>query len=357
MYSLCHLTLSYRVRTFSARWEETMTRHPWVAQADNGVRFGVQIPAVHHSSSDFWESEPFDDPMAALLDAGRLVEDLGFDGVFIYDHPLVHPDPWVVLAGLAMITERVMLGSVVMCAPYRHPTFFARLSTDLDHLSHGRFLLGLGIGWGESEFRALGVPFAPVRQRQAALDEAVEIIRELWTGEPISYAGAHYHLDHVRIVPQPRQQPAPPIMIGGNGLTGTLRQVARYADACNIFEDEGLITDLHDTSNGLMFLRKRLDALQRHCEAIGRPHDEIMRSYCGWFILAQTEAEVRAKLQRSRAATVAAGGPIAGTPAQLVEFFQQRIAIGIQYFVMILWDANDHETLHLMASEVIPHLQ
>jgi alkanesulfonate monooxygenase SsuD/methylene tetrahydromethanopterin reductase-like flavin-dependent oxidoreductase (luciferase family) len=329
-----------------------MAVHPWVAAADDGVRFGVQLvvrPEV----------------LPRLLEAGQLVDRLGFDGLFIFDHPSLQADPWMCLSALSAVTERVRLGSIVNCVPYRHPAHLARLGADLDVLSGGRLVLGLGIGWLASEFRAFDVPMPPIPDRHAALAEAITIITALWgADEPFSFSGQHYRVDELRLLPPPVQRPRPPIVIGGNGERLTLRQVARVADACNINEldekDGGL------EGAGLEAVHRRLDALARHCAEVGRPPDEVLRTHFTLrLVLASTEAAVRTKLDRIEASSAASASPatrrarpsatVAGTPEQVAEHYQARVDAGIQYFVVQV-DAADQETLELLATEVMPRV-
>lgn len=337
-----------------------MARHPWVAKADEGVRFGVQVAAMRRRTTQL-DVTLHDDPLGVLIDAGKLVDSLGYDGLFLHDHPSFSPDPWVVLGALAVATERVMLGSVVVCEPYRHPTLVARMSTDLDNLSRGRFMLGLGIGWAVPEFAALGKPFESVKTRQTALVETVEIVRGLWSGEPFSFSGTEYAIENVRIDPRPVQQPAPPLMIAGGGEKVTLRQVAQYGDACNfgdLFQPESPFT--RDLMEGVEQIRDRLGALQRHCEAVGRPYDEILRThFVSWLMVAPTEAEVRDKFRRYFGDDMppTARGVVAGTPEQITEYYQARADAGMQYFVYQLLDGTDHETIQLVAEEVMPNVR
>ncbi|MGI8476516.1 MAG: LLM class flavin-dependent oxidoreductase, partial [Thermomicrobiales bacterium] len=191
-----------------------MARHEWVAAADRGIRWGVQLIVPNERGA-----------LPRLMETGRLVERLGYDAAFVFDHPAIHVDPWVALSGLAVATERVRLGSAVNCNGYRHPGHLARLAADLDNLSGGRLILGIGSGWLENEFRAFDLPFPSVPQRQAALDEALQIIPGVWGGEPFSFEGAHLRVDALRIEPQPTQQPRPPITVGGSGERGTVRQI------------------------------------------------------------------------------------------------------------------------------------
>ena len=327
-----------------------MARHPWVAETDQGVRFGVQLV--------------LGEALPGLLATGRLVDELGFDGLFIFDHPAVHPDPWVCLAALAGVTERVRLGSAVNCVAYRHPAHLARLAADLDNLSRGRLVLGLGIGWLKSEFRALDVPFGSATERYAALEEALAIVEGAWGPEPFTFAGRHYRTEGVRVVPPPVQRPRPPMMIGGSGEQVTLRLVARYADACNVSELER--TEQGQAAvGGTATVRRKLDALRHHCAAVGRPDDEVLRTHFTLkLVIAPTEAALAAKLERQAGSPSASPGTqrahpsafVTGTPEQVVAHYRERVEAGIQYFVVQL-DATDEETLRLLATEVMPSVR
>jgi alkanesulfonate monooxygenase SsuD/methylene tetrahydromethanopterin reductase-like flavin-dependent oxidoreductase (luciferase family) len=337
-----------------------MARHPWVAKADDGVRFGIQV-AAHKRRTAQLEVTLHDDPMAVLMEAGQLIERLGYDGLFLHDHPSFSPDPWVGLAALAAVTERVDLGSVVFCVPYRHPAYVARLATDLDHLSHGRLMLGLGIGWAEPEFHAMQIPFESVGKRQRALEEAVEIITGLWQGEDFHYEGKHYAVPALQLLPRPAQSPRPPIMIAGGGERTTLRQVAQYADASNFGDLASPESPFErDFGGNTEAMRARLEVLRRHCEEVGRPYDEVLRThFVSWLMVAPTEREVHAKVERyfDNVRSPFARGVVAGTPAQLVEYYQARKEAGMQYFVIQHLDGADHETLELFAQEVIPQVR
>src|SRR3954452_22887052 len=206
--------------------ENSMTEddsHSWVRQFRQRVGWGLQaIPTPHDS-----------DPTSRVMAAGRLADTLGFDAFFIGDHPAYAPEVWVHLGALAVQTSRIRLGSVVLCAGYRPPVLTARLAADLDNLSGGRVILGLGHGWNATEFRQLGLPFPPVRKRQAALAESIEIIHGVWGPEPFTYHGHHHSTEKERVVPPPLQQPSPPLILAGSGERTALRLVARYADAGN----------------------------------------------------------------------------------------------------------------------------
>ena len=289
-------------------------------------------------------------PYDALMESGKLVDQLGFDGLFIYDHVGQAPDPWVWLSGLASVTENVMLGSVVNCVFHRYPTYLARLATDLDHLSGGRLMLGLGIGYLPDEFKMLGVDFMPDRDRQRALEEAVQIIQGSWGDDPYSFDGDYYQVENIRVLPPPVQE-RPPIMIAGAGERVTLRQVAKWADACNLNGGPSPAQTRH-----------KLDVLRSHCADVGRDDNEVLRSiFFGWVTVSPTEASLGRKLT----AYFPDGAPssldridvTAGTPEQIAEKFQSYVDAGIQYFVVQLVDGSDRETIQLLADEVVPAIQ
>jgi alkanesulfonate monooxygenase SsuD/methylene tetrahydromethanopterin reductase-like flavin-dependent oxidoreductase (luciferase family) len=300
--------------------------------------------------------------MDGLLERGRLVEELGFDGLFVFDHPAIQADPWVCLSALVGVTERVRLGSVVNCVSYRHPALLARMAADLDVLSRGRLMLGLGIGWLKSEFRAFDVPFAPAPERHAALTEALAIVDGLWRGEPFSFEGMHYRVGDLQIAP-PAQRPRPPIVIGGNGERVTLKLVARHADACNVSElqDRG---NGQEAVGGAETIRRKLDALARHCDDAGRPYEEVLRTHFTLkLVLAPTAERAAAKLAAQRASPSASPATrraqpsafVVGAPERVAAHYRSLVEAGVQYFVVQL-DATDRETLELLAGEVAPNV-
>jgi F420-dependent oxidoreductase-like protein len=172
------------------------------------------------------------------------------------------------LGFLAGQTRRVELGLLVTGVTYRHPGLLAKTVTTLDVLSGGRAMLGIGAAWYEREHRALGVPFPPVAERFQRLEETLQVCRQMWSDDDGPYTGTHYQLAETLCVPQPVRRPHPRILIGGSGEKKTLRLVAQYADACNLFD------------TGADGVRHKLEVLERHCADVGRDPAEIERS-CG----------------------------------------------------------------------------
>jgi F420-dependent oxidoreductase-like protein len=212
----------------------------------------------------------------ALAEIGHAVEEAGFDNLSVMDHYLqlefMGPPEAAMLEGyttlgfLAAHTSTVELQLLVTGITYRYPGVLAKVVATLDQLSGGRAVLGLGAAWYEGEHRALGVPFPPLGERFERLEETVQVVRQMWSTDNGPYAGRYYQLERTICSPQPVR--AVPVMIGGSGERKTLRLVAQYADACNLFADE----------SGPSGVGHKLDVLRRHCNEVGRDYDEIAKT-------------------------------------------------------------------------------
>jgi F420-dependent oxidoreductase-like protein len=163
-------------------------------------------------------------------------------------------------------TRRMELGLLVTGVTYRHPGLLAKVVTTLDVLSGGRAFLGIGAAWYQREHLGLGVPFPPLGERFERLEEALQICRQMWSDDDGPYHGRHYQLAETICVPRPIQQPRPRILIGGSGEVKTLRLVARYADACNLFAPDPAV------------VAHKLEVLDRHCHAEGRDPSTVERT-------------------------------------------------------------------------------
>src|ERR1700729_1520814 len=209
-----------------------------------------------------------------LANVARTADDAGFEYIALMDHffqiPVVGPaekemlEAYTTLGYLAACTSRAALLTVATGAFYREPGILAKIVTTLDVLSGGRAWLGIGAGWNEEESRGLGIPFAPVAERFERLEETLQICLQMWRGDETPYYGEHYQLERPLNSPQSLTRPHPPIMIGGGGERKTLRLVAQYADACNLFPTPDLA--------------HKLDVLRAHCDAEGRSYDEIIKT-------------------------------------------------------------------------------
>jgi F420-dependent oxidoreductase-like protein len=231
------------------------------------VRIGVQIPDFTFPNGP----AKLGSDLAAI---GRAADEAGFGFIAVMDHffqiPLIGPadremlEAYSTLAFLAGVTSRVKLLTLVTGTVYRHPGILAKTVTTLDVLSGGRAWLGIGAAWNEEESRGLGIPFPPVAERFERLEETLRICLQMWRGDQTPFQGRHYQLERPLNSPQALTKPHPPIMIGGGGERKTLRFVARYAQACNLFPGPDLA--------------RKLDVLRAHCDAEGRDYDEITKT-------------------------------------------------------------------------------
>ncbi|HTW14114.1 MAG TPA: LLM class F420-dependent oxidoreductase [Nocardioides sp.] len=176
---------------------------------------------------------------------------------------------YTTLGYLTAVTERIRLSLLVTGATYRRPGLLAKTVTTLDVLSRGRAMLGIGAAWYEREHEGLGVPFPPLKERFGRLEETLRICRQMWSDDDGPFTGEHYRLAETVCVPPPVQRPHPPVLIGGSGERRTLRLVAEYADACNLF---GESPDR---------VAHKLDVLRRHCDDVGRDYDSIRKTMIG----------------------------------------------------------------------------
>jgi alkanesulfonate monooxygenase SsuD/methylene tetrahydromethanopterin reductase-like flavin-dependent oxidoreductase (luciferase family) len=313
--------------------------HPWVAAGQNRIRFGIAYgPRV-----DWPETRTF----------VQLVEALDFDSFWVMDHPASGFDAWSSLAALAAVTERIRLGPLVSCVFYRSPTMLARLAADVDRISGGRLVLGLGGGNHEREFAKLGLPFPSTAKRLAAVAETVQIVRGLWGEEPFSFEGEHLRVDAVNVRPGPAQRPHVPILIAGGGEKVTLRQVAEFADASN-FSPHAMAGSAYSAED----VQRKLAALRDHCAALGRPYEAVLRTQVAVpVVLAKTSSALEKKLAAipERVRRGYASSTLAGRPEEAIAYYQVLAKAGLTYFVAGVY-GNDTETVRLLAEQVVPAL-
>ena len=266
-----------------------------------------------------------------LARIGRAAEEAGFASLWVMDHffqiemvgkpeePML--EAYSTLNFLAAATRQIRLGALVTGVVYRYPGILVKTVTTLDVLSGGRAYFGVGAAWFEREAIGLGVPFPPLKERFERLEETVQIALQMWSGEAAPYNGKHYRLAETLNSPQAISKPHPPIMIGGEGEKRTLPLVAKYADACNLYAFQNLDS-----------VRAKLDVLRRHCEAIGRPYEEIERTAIG-------RLEVGAGGMSAREAT---------------EYCRRVSGAGIQHFIVSMPGDHKITPIELMGREVIP---
>jgi alkanesulfonate monooxygenase SsuD/methylene tetrahydromethanopterin reductase-like flavin-dependent oxidoreductase (luciferase family) len=312
--------------------------HPWVEQARAAPRFAIVGTFLPE-----W---------AQVRDFAIRAEELGFDAYWANDHPLRSMDCWTLLAALATVTTRLRLIALVSCVYYRSPALIARQAADVDAISGGRLVLGLGTGDDAAEFRQLGLRFPPAAERLAATAEAAEIIRGAWAG-PLTYAGQHFQVEGAHVRPGPVQPSGVPILIGGGGERTTLRLVARYADVSNFGP--------HEWTGGaydLAAVRRKYQVLQGYCEQIGRPYDAILRThYTPLLTLAGSARELARKRSQARIPDASLRTvPVFATVPEAITHYQGLIDAGVQYFLATV-NGADAQTAELLARQVLPALR
>ncbi|GAA0384530.1 LLM class F420-dependent oxidoreductase [Microbispora corallina] len=285
------------------------------------MKVGLQIP-------DF--TYPGGPPTlgADLAAIARTADDAGFATVAVMDHffqiGAVGPpendmlEAYTTLGYLAGHTSRAKLLTLVTGTVYRLPGLLAKTISTLDVLSGGRAWLGIGAAWNEEESRGLGFPFPPVAERFERLEETIQICLQMWAGDEQPYTGRHYQLERPLNRPQPLTRPHPPILIGGGGEKKTLRLVARYAQACNLFPTPDLA--------------RKLDVLRAHCEAEGRDYDDIVKTVYYRFDAGEKGENAQ----------------------QIVDDLGRLAELGFGEALGAVRDAHRLEPLEVIGSEVIP---
>jgi F420-dependent oxidoreductase-like protein len=263
-----------------------------------------------------------------VLELWRHLESAGWDIACVTDHFMPNAknregavlESWSTLAALAALIPRMRIGTIVLGNTYRHPAVVAKMAAQIDIISAGRLLLGLGAGWQENEHEAYGIPFYTMRERLARLDEACSVIRSLWTQRNSNFDGRYYRLSDAPLDPKPVQKPHPELMIGGAGERVTLRVVARHADLWNVWA-------------GPKVLAHKTEFLEAHCREVGRDSRSIIRSVnmALLFTDKQSEIERLADAITSRLGAHAANAMdicLAGTPDQIREKLHEVRAAG-----------------------------
>lgn len=222
-----------------------------------------------------WESTLTD----RLLQTAKVADEGGVSLLTVMDHwfQMLHAggpyepmmEGYTTLGYLAGVTERIRLATLVTGVTYRYPGLLAKTVTTLDVLSKGRALLGIGAAWYDREHEGLGVPFPPTGERFERLEEALQIARQMWSDDDGPYDGRHFHLAETICLPRPVHGTVP-ILIGGGGERKTLRLVAQYAQACNLFGAPG--------EEGLETVKHKLEVLRGHCETLGTDYDAIEKT-------------------------------------------------------------------------------
>jgi F420-dependent oxidoreductase-like protein len=285
------------------------------------VNIGLQI-----SQFNFPGGEAAIGPTFAAI--ARAADTGGFASLWVMDHffqiefngPAEQPmlESYSALSFAAGITSRIKLGALVTGVTYRHPGVLAKTVSTLDVLSEGRAYLGIGAAWFEREHMALGVPYPPVAERFQRLEETIQIVEQMWSESNAAYDGRHYHLAETMNVPVTISRPHPPILIGGGGEQKTLRLVARYAGACNLFPSPKL--------------PHKLEVLKAHCADIGRDYAEIEKTT---LTHADPDPNDRATIQKT------------------LDEIEYQASLGIDQVILNMGNLTDPAIVELAAREIV----
>jgi F420-dependent oxidoreductase-like protein len=295
------------------------------------MRIGLQIIRFD------WPGAP-ENVGERLREIAGTADEAGFASLWVMDHffqisfsgPPEEPmlEGYTAATWLAAASRRAKIGLLVTGVQYRHPGILLKAATTLDVLSGGRSYLGIGAGWFEHESRGLGAPFPPLRTRYEQLEETLQIAKQMWADNDAPFSGQHYQLERPICHPQPLAHPHPPIMIGGDGEQKTLRLVAQYADACNLYAGRGL----QDLEKQTVSVRRKLEVLRAHCEAIGRPFDAIERTALGTILL----------------------GPEQMSSADVIGYCKAFHELGIEHLIFNMANVHELWPIEVFGREIIP---
>jgi F420-dependent oxidoreductase-like protein len=314
------------------------------------MQFGLQ----HPNFSFDYDGQDTSQIVDSLKNLITKAENSGFDSFWVMDHfhqiqfvgkpeePML--EGWTVISVLAGITTKIKLGTLVTGLIYRYPSVLAKVAATLDVLSKGRLFMGIGAAWNEQESLAYGISYPSNQERMLRLEEAIQIIRKMWTEEPsASFNGKYYQIHNAYCNPKPIQKPSPPILVGGSGERKTLKIVAKYADACNLF-------------GSIETVRKKLNILKEHCKSVGRDYDSILKTKLGAIVVDDSE-----EIAKSRVQQTFGGMPeeqikefvIYGTPEDVSRHIELLEQVGIQYLIVDLEPSRELQALDTFANKVI----
>lgn len=310
------------------------------------MKFGIQHPNFSFDG----EGTEIAESLRRLV---TQAESSGFDSFWVMDHfhqienvgepkePML--ESWTTLSTIAGFTSRIKLGTMVTGIVYRYPSVLAKIGATLDVLSRGRLFMGIGAAWNEEEAAAYGIPFPSTSERFQRLEEAVQIIRKMWTEQPASFAGKFYQVRDAHCNPQPIQKPHPPILIGGSGERKTLRIVAQYGDACNLFGSSETV-------------KKKLAVLREHCRDVGRDCNSILKTKLGTVTIDKDRDAARKRVEerfKGAPEQMVKEFAIYGNPEDVRRQVEALRDVGIEYLILSFEPQRELEAMNLFADEVV----
>jgi len=309
------------------------------------MKFGI------HSPSWLYSADPHE-MFEGLKHKAQRAEELGYTWFSVMDHLIQIPgvgepdepfmEGWTVLAALAAVTTKIRLATLVSSVAYRNPALIAKMAAGVDIISRGRLTFGFGAGWYYQEYGQYGYVFPEkpaVRIKQ--MEEAIRLIKTMWTQPRATFHGKYFHVDDALLEPKPVQKPHPPILIGGGGEQLTLRALARVGDACNLFGDPDTV-------------KHKYAVLRQHCEKEGRDFNSIERTCMAPLLIARDEAALKAKRQRLGVPEQVRGYAL--TVSQAIDLLGKYQNAGTQLFITSFYH-NELDSMELLASDVMPQFK
>lgn len=307
------------------------------------LHFGVTLPQIKRS----WDE---------CKDAAVSFDGLGYDSAWVCDHVYGVPNPqlpileaWSLIAAVAAVTDQIQLGTLVTPPHFRNPAMLAKQVATIDNIAGGRVIMGMGAGWFQPEFEAYGNPFPSLGQRMGALDEAVQIMKSMWSEEKTSLDGQHFQVKDALCEPKPPRRP--PILIGGTGEKVLMGLVARHADIWNNMA----------VAQGQ--LAQKVEALRKRCDELDRDPDTVQVSQQCVVIIEETEAAAEASLEKAGriyGGHMGAGleeHGIWGTPERVIECIERHRALGCTSFLMEFFGRDTRRPAELFAQAVLPEFR
>jgi F420-dependent oxidoreductase-like protein len=313
------------------------------------MKLGVMIESQEGVGWDEWKN------------IVQWTEELGFESLWRSDHffsffgasrNIDSLDTMIAHTYTAMASSRIRFGPLVLSMTFRHPAILARMAAAVDQLSGGRFILGVGAGWNETEHEAYGIELPPVKQRMDNLEESIQVIKALFEDDTATYQGQIYNLKDAPMNPKPAQKPMP-LLIGGGGEKRTLRMVAKYATEWNV-----------PIMGGLQVYKDKVKVLEQHCEEAKRDPSQIEHSVMTGYIAGANQAEVDARVKqaiesappRFRSADTSRPPMTAlwGTPDRIVEQIKEIEDAGISRIMIQYRSPPARSDLEFLAGEILP---
>jgi F420-dependent oxidoreductase-like protein len=306
------------------------------------MKFGI------HNPSWLFGDDPHE-VFEKVKQKAQWAETHGFSWFSLMDHLIQIPfvgaedepfmEGWSTLAALAAVTSKIRLATLVTSVAYRNPAHLAKIAAGVDIISRGRLTFGIGAGWHIPEYKQYNWEFPEKPAvRIAQMEEAIQLVVKMWSEPRATFQGKYFHVNEAILEPKPVQKPHPPIMIGGSGEQLTLRAVARWADACNLFGDPALV-------------KSKLDILRGHCDKAGRDFNTIERTNLTSLLIAKDEAVLKAKKARMNLPDPFRGYAL--TVPQVINMVGGYQDAGSQMLIFSSYK-NDAETLELFAADVMP---